>query len=108
MARYYKLARGSESASGGEWPYEVDVCFDAVAHPVSMGAGVCHGSVGGSFTLEEALQPVWNDHFGRAGGWWLRPYLWRMVDGEQVRDQVLAHYRALHRKDPDSYESPLF
>ena len=102
--RYYRLAEGATVRSGGEWPYEVDICFDGVSRPVGLSEGKCHGAAGGDFTAAQALDPVWDEHFELAGGTWLRPYLARMAAGEPVTaEEVVGRYVALHGRQPETW-----
>lgn len=88
------------------YPYEVDLYFDDLGVRVALGEGVAHGAHGGVFTVIEALAPHWVEHLRKAGAEWLRPYLERMVLGEQVPErEIVDHFVRLHGRAPDS--SPL-
>lgn len=110
MHRYYILAKGWKPlahANDFPWPYEISLCFDAVRHPVGFSEGVGYGSAGSVFSVAEALQPRWCEHFSNAHGEWLIPYLKRLGEGATVDlTELLTISRAHLGRDPDSYQVP--
>lgn len=110
MHRYYILAKRTKRlphTNGFPWPYEIALCFDAVQRPVALSEGVGHGAAGGAFSVAEALQPKWHEHFSNARGEWLIPYLERLGEGASLdRNALLATSKAQLGHDPESYEVP--
>ncbi|HEX8284959.1 MAG TPA: hypothetical protein VF588_16475 [Pyrinomonadaceae bacterium] len=112
MPVYFKLGHGTrtlESAGNFPWPYAIDVCFDPVPEPVAISEGVAHGAAGGTFSASEAIGAQWREHFEAANAGWLIPYLERLAAGVKLpREEILARYKQLHGKMPDSYRSGFF
>lgn len=110
MHRYYRLAKGTgpfPRSNNVPWPYEISLCFDAVRQPVGFSEGVGHGSMGGLFSVAEALHPQWREHFSSANGDWLIPYLERLSKGTPLdKNELLAIAKEHLRHDPESYEVP--
>jgi hypothetical protein len=109
MARYFNLAHGTkplESAGNFPWPYDIDVCFEPVTHPIAFSEGVGHGSAGCVVSASQALQPEWRKHFEIANGLWLVPYIENLAAGTPLpREQVLRQFEAMHGRAPESHES---
>lgn len=88
-------------------PYDIALCFDAVRRPVVFSEGVGHGSAGGAFSVAEALQPKWHEHFSNAQGEWLITYLERVRERASLdKSELLAISKAQLGHDPESYEVP--
>jgi hypothetical protein len=108
LAKYYVLAKGMKPlprANDFQWPYEVAICFEAVSRPIGFSEGVGHGQAGGIFSAEEALAPTWKDHFSKAGGEWLLPFVRELAEGRSVpAEGVIKMYRELNGFEPQSYE----
>jgi len=111
MARYYTLAKAQEItpySSGYPWPYSVSVCFEGMPLPIVVAEGVSHGTSSISLSAADALKAQWHAHFAHANGAWLLPMISRMASGETVTaDEALTAYRALHGREPDSYDFPI-
>ncbi|HYC71424.1 MAG TPA: hypothetical protein VEB66_09475 [Opitutaceae bacterium] len=60
-----------EVARDLEYPYDVSVNLDDPTRPIGLGEGSGHGSIGGSFTLQEIRDPEWREHLKRCGCEWL-------------------------------------
>lgn len=108
MHRYYILAKGTKPlphATDFPWPYEIALCFDAVQRPVVFSEGVGHSSVGGAFSVAEALESRWRKHFSNSRGEWLLPYLERIGEGASLdKRELLATSKVHLGHDPKSYE----
>lgn len=109
MAVYFNLAHGTKPlahASNFPWPYDIDICFEQVAHPIAFSEGVGHGSAGCALSASDALGETWRAHFEITQSAWLIPYIERLAQGTPLpRDDILCRYLELHGKQPDSYES---
>lgn len=109
MARYFNLAHGVKilkDAGNFKWPYDIDVCFEFVPHPIGFSEGVGHGSAGCAISAKEALDPKWREHFEVTNGEWLIPYIERLASGVPLpRDEMIAQFVSRARKQPESYES---
>lgn len=109
MAVYFNLAHGTrplEHASNFPWPYDIDLCFDQVAHPIAFSEGVGHGSAGCAVSAADALGPKWAEHFEITQSAWLIPYIERLAQGMPLpRDEMLRRYAELHGMQPACYQS---
>ncbi|GMA32343.1 hypothetical protein [Litorihabitans aurantiacus] len=101
------LRLASTGASSGStdrpaWPAHVDLVHDAAGRwTVGLGEGVGHGSAGGEFSVDEALQVRRLAHISRADGAWLVPFLRRLQAGGTVTEsELVTAYRARHGRDP--------
>ena len=110
MHLYYILAKGTKLlpySNDFPWPYEIALCFNAVRSPVGFAEGVGHGSAGGVFTVAEALQLKWREHFSNARGEWLIPFLERLGEGAPLeKSELLNIAKAQLGHDAPSYEVP--
>jgi len=108
MARYFVLARGSKPlpyAGDFPWPYEISLCFDAVARPVGFVVGVGRDRPGTLLTPAEALEPHWEESFVNANGEWLLPFVARLAAGERLdRNEILRLSADTLGREPESYE----
>jgi hypothetical protein len=109
MARYFNLAHGTrpiESSGNFPWPYDIDLCFEPVRHPIAFSEGVGHGSAGCAISPSEALQSKWRKHFEITNGLWLIPHIENLVAGVPLpREEILRQFAAVHGRAPESYES---
>jgi len=109
MATFFNLAHGTkplEYSNSFPWPYDIDICFDDVRHPVAFSEGVGHGAAGCAVSASAALEPQWREHFVLTNGDWLLPYIEQLSLGYPLpREEILLKYRTLHQKEPESYES---
>lgn len=109
MARYFNLGHGTKSAAYTDnfpWPYDIDVCFEPVLHPIAISEGVGHNSAGCLLTAAEALSPQWAQHFEVTRSSWLIPHIQLLSQGTTLpKEEILKHFVALYGKEPDSYES---
>ncbi|MCP2067992.1 hypothetical protein [Pseudomonas laurylsulfatiphila] len=108
MPRYFVLAKGTKALplSGNyPWPYEVSLCFEAVAWPVGFSEGVGHGAAGGVFTAQEALHAKWREHIAAAKGEWLLPFIEQLAAGVHLdASSLLAIAAAKLGEPPEGYE----
>jgi hypothetical protein len=109
MPRYFNLAHGTrpiQYATDFPWPYDIDVCFDQVPHPIAFSEGVGHGAAGCAVSASEALQPKWREHFDVTGAYWLLPHIERLAQGLPLpEDEMLHHFQTSNGKLPSSYDS---
>jgi hypothetical protein len=109
MATYYNLAHRTkplEYSAEFPWPFDIDVCFETVQHPIAFSEGVGFGSAGCAVSAEEALTSKWKEHFEITDGSWLIAHLERLVQGIALpQEEMLRAYEQLHGKAPTSYES---
>ncbi|MEF9416633.1 hypothetical protein ABXT21_19685 [Ralstonia sp. SM1864_UCD524_TZ4] len=111
MSLYFNLAHGTKLLSlsaNYPWPYDIDVCFDPVPHPIVFSEGIGHGSAGCAVSAEEALESKWNEHFEATRAHWLIPYIERLAQGIPLpKDELIMRFEEMHGKSPTSYESRL-
>lgn len=109
MAIYFNLAHGSKALDAADqfaWPYDIDVCFDHVAHPVRLSEGVAHGSAAATVTVHDALQQSWRAHFEMTGALWLIPYLEGLASGVALpKQEMLSEYQKRTGKLPRRYSN---
>lgn len=111
MPRYHVLAKGTRPVSHSNntpWPCEIALCFEAVQRPVGFAEGAGHGSAGGVFSLAEALEPQWREHFASAAGEWLLPSLEQYSRGCPPNQADLLRIAAARLgHEPETYEVQL-
>lgn len=111
MPRYYVLAKGTKPVSKANnypWPYEVALCFDTVRRPVGFAEGEGHGFASGVFSVAEALESKWKEHFSNAGGEWLLPILKNFALGvAPVEAELLRAAVARLGREPLTYDVQL-
>lgn len=109
MAAYFNLAHGVkvlEDAGNFKWPYDIDVCFESVPHPIAFSQGVGHGAAGCAISARDALEPKWRQYFEMTQGEWLIPYIERLASGVPLpSDEMIAQFVSRHGKQPESYDS---
>ena len=109
MALYFNLAHGTKPltySANFPWPFDVDICFEPVPHPIAFSEGVGHGSAGCAVSAVEAIESKWREHFEIANASWLLPYIERLAQGTALpRDEMLGRFLELNGKQPESYES---
>lgn len=109
MAHYFNLGHGTKPlphAANFPWPYDIDICFEPVAHPIAFSEGVGHGSAGGALSASDALAEQWRAHFEITQSAWLIPYIERLAQGTPLpRDEMLRFYAELHGRQPECYQS---
>jgi hypothetical protein len=109
MAVYFNLGHGTKSLAHSAkypWPYDIDICFDAVRHPIAFSEGVGFGSVGCAVAATEALDQKWREHFEITKLLWLIPYIENLAQGIPLpRAEIIGRFRELHSRKPGSYES---
>ena len=109
MAVYFNLAHGTKPlahASNFPWPYDIDICFEQVAHPVAFSEGAGHGSAGCALSASDALGEPWRAHFEITQSAWLVPYIERLAQGMPLpRDEMMCFYAELHGRPPECYQS---
>ncbi len=109
MAVYFNLAHGTKPlahASNFPWPYDIDICFEPVAHPIAFSEGVGHGSAGCALSASDALAERWRAHFEITRSAWLIPYIERLAQGMPLpRDEMMRFYAGLHGRQPECYQS---
>jgi hypothetical protein len=98
---YYTLAH----TGGRQWPYTVDLCFDAVPCPVGLAEGVGQGVGAITVSAGDALSETWKEHFVHARALWLIPYLEDLAAGVPLpRAEIWARYEELHGQSPQVSE----
>lgn len=111
MPRYHVLAKGTKPlalSNNYPWPYEIALCFDAVRLPVGFSEGVGHGFASGVFSVAEALEPKWREHFSHAAGEWLLPILENLALGVvPVEAEVLKAAAARLGREPETFDLQL-
>ena len=109
MVKFYNIAHGTrelENAGNFPWPYDIDICFDDIKHPIAFSEGVGHASAGCAVTAHEALEEKWREHFEITNSFWLLPYIERLVEGTPLpQEEIIAIHRELNGQDADTYES---
>lgn len=109
METFFNLAHGTkqlESSNNFPWPYDIDICFEDIRHPIAFSEGIGHGAAGCAVSAATALEPQWMEHFTLTNSEWLIPYIERLAAGRQLpREEMLQKFRVLHQKEPESYES---
>ena len=109
MAVYFNLAHGSRPlphATNYPWPFDIDICFDQVAHPIAFSEGVGHGSAGCALCAGDALGAQWQAHFEITQSAWLLPYIERLAQGIPLpREEIMRRYQELHGRQPECYQS---
>lgn len=109
MAVYFNLGHGTKSlahSANYPWPYDIDICFDAVRHPIAFSEGVGFGSAGCAVAATEALEQKWREHFEITKSSWLIPYIENLAQGIPLpREEIVGRFRELNGKEPGSYES---
>lgn len=109
MALYYNLAHGTKPlplTADYPWPYDIDICFDPVPHPVALSEGVGHGAAGCAVSAAEALQSKWREHFDITHAHWLIPYIEKLAQGIPLpKDEMMARFENVHGKQPECYQS---
>ena len=109
MAVYFNLAHGSRPlphAANFPWPFDIDICFDQVAHPIAFSEGVGHGSAGCALSASDALAEQWRAHFEITQSAWLIPYIERLAQGMPLpRDELMRFYAGLHGRQAACYQS---
>jgi hypothetical protein len=109
MAVYFNLGHGTRPlthSANYPWPYDIDICFDEVRHPIAFSEGVGYGSAGCAVAATEALEQKWREHFEITNSSWLIPYIENLAQGIPLpRDEMVRRFRELSGKEPGSYES---
>lgn len=109
MALYFNLAHGTKPlphAANFPWPFDIDLCFEPVPHPVTFSEGVGHGAAGCAVSAVDALLPAWRAHFDITQSSWLIPYIERLAQGTPLpRDEIMRRYAELHGRQPECYQS---
>ncbi|WP_157646028.1 hypothetical protein [Burkholderia ubonensis] len=109
MALYYNLAHGTKRlayAADYSWPFDIDICFDPVPHPIAFSEGVGHASAGCTVSASESLEPKWKEHFDITHGHWLIPYIEKMIQGLPLpKEEMITRFKELHGKLPECYPS---
>jgi hypothetical protein len=105
--RYYTLAVGTHVA-GTYWPYDISICFEGVERPVGFAEGTGMAAVGSTFTAQVALSEKWRDHFAKADGEWLLPYIEQLAAGIVPSMEELLKIATLRlKRAPSSYVLPV-
>ena len=84
MAEYFNLGHGTKALVNSAsflWPFDVDICFEPVQHPVAFSEGVGHGSAGCAVSATDALESKWREHFEITCSSWLIPYIEKLAQG---------------------------
>lgn len=109
MAIYFNLGHGTKPlahSANYPWPFDIDICFEDVQHPIAFSEGVGFGSAGCAVAASEALEQKWCEHFEITQSSWLIPYIEKLAQGIPLpRDEILSRFIELSGKEPDSYES---
>lgn len=107
MALYYNLAHGTKRlAYAADWPFDVDICFEPVPHPVAFSEGASYASAGCTVSASEALEPKWKEHFDITDGHWLIPYIEKLIQGlPPPKEEMTMRFTELHGKPPQCYPS---
>ncbi|MYN41664.1 hypothetical protein GTP55_20085 [Duganella sp. FT109W] len=109
MAVYFNLGHGIKSrarSANYPWPYDIDICFDAVRYPIAFSEGVGLGSAGCAVAATEALEQKWRDHFEITKLSWLIPYIENLAQGIPLpRDEIIGRFIELNGREPGIYES---
>jgi hypothetical protein len=109
MTHYFNLAHGTkplEFSGGYLWPYDIDVCFEPVSHPIAFSEGVGHGAAGCAVSASEALEPKWKEHFKITNSFWLIPHIENLAKGIPLpQEEILVQFQDFNGKQPTSYES---
>ena len=109
MAVYFNLGHGTKPlvhSANYPWPFDIDICFEAVPHPIAFSEGVGFGSAGCAVSAAEALEQKWREHFEMTKSSWLIPYIGDLARGIPLpRDEMMSRFIELNGKEPDSYES---
>ncbi len=109
MALYFNLAHGTKSltySANFPWPYDIDICFEEVQHPITFSEGVGYGAAGCVVSAAEALESKWQEHFEITNASWLIHYIERLVQGTALpRDEMMNQFQKLNGRQPESYES---
>ena len=95
----------------GRYPHPVEVAV----HPagadsrVSFSVGPHAVNAGGQVALarvldesQAGLNPLFATEFDAAELHWLVPFLVRLYAGEEVKDEIVSAYQALHGKSPET------
>jgi len=109
MPQYFNLGHGIKplpQSNHFPWPFDIDLCFDGVSHPIAFSEGVGHGATGSVVSAEDALTSKWKEHFEIAKAVWLIPYIEQLAYGVPLpREEIMARFYSLNGRFPDSYES---
>lgn len=109
MSVYFNLGHGAKPIDHAEnypWPFDIDVCFEAVRHSIAFSEGVGFGSAGCTIAATEALEQKWREHFEITKSIWLIPYIENLAQGIPLpRDEILSRFKEYSGKEPESYES---
>ncbi|WP_157200913.1 hypothetical protein [Massilia sp. Root351] len=112
MAKYFNLGHGTKplaDSANFPWPFDIDICFEPVQHPVAFSEGVGHGSAGCAVSATEALESKWREHFEITGSQWLIPYIEKLAQGAPLpRVEIMQRFIELNGKPPESYESSFY
>jgi hypothetical protein len=83
------------------YPYEVALSVELPEPLVMLSEGRGHASGGGFFTVADAASGRFSEHLRKAGADWIRPFLERLVAGEEVAEcEVVAAFVARHGREP--------
>jgi len=110
MPIFYKIARGEKSRSffssgKAPWPYGIDICFENVSHPIAFHEGFGQGQAWGVFSVREALEKQWEEHFKASNAAWLIEYVSQLAIGIPLpKDEIISKYQRLHNCLPTTYE----
>lgn len=99
----------------GHYPHPVEVAvhpagansrvsFSVGPHAVNAGGQVALASVLNE--TQTGLNPLFAQEFDAAELHWLVPLLVRLYAGEEVQDEIVATYKALQGKPPETMHQP--
>lgn len=102
--RFLELGNSRWSVGDGgydAYPYEVALSVEPPEPLVMFSEGRGHASGGGFFTVADAASGRFSEHVQKAGAAWIRPFLERLVAGEEVAEgEVVAAFVDRHGREP--------